>query len=356
MNLRSRLKLRFMNRDGFSLMELIIAAGIFSMLMLIVSWMMVFFFGRFYQSYGKALIKNDFQLFSKVYFPQLKNAIRLDPGEDLYDVGDAAYRGIIGMSQSVHDCDYEFDNDEEDEARSILRYTVLRNRVGNERVLRGWNDSSSGETGADHELRISYTDTGRQPFQVVGQDKEIAIVDVDGLYTRRFKVDSWARTVGTGLDPFDDQPVTGGDFTYTRLLLLQPERVGGVALDPLDRWFVTHSSVFITSTHVICSKGDKIVDINESTGEERTILDLASGAYALSRFTVSFGATGSGSRVDSRQFKPFRYLSIDERDCFNNVVFRIDVQGRNSGDVDSIELFANLTNLQTRRPLKCDSL
>lgn len=342
---------------GFSIIEFLVAIGLTSILMVSVGAVILMQNKEYTSHFTRLFHQYDLGLTNQSLSQHFKNIVRLDPAESLLVVGDDSYRGLAGINKSIHGCDYTEDITG---GKSIVRYTTLRKKTGSVQLLRSWKDTSADKSSSADELRLSHHDKDSAPFQVVGRDKELVLIDRDNLYVRRYKVLSWERVV-TFADPYDDQPKSDIDgkpiqFKYTKVFLGKPSDVSENEVLSLGRWFPTHSSVFISDTYVLCAKGSRVVRIHDTEKTEETLFKANVNQFQISKFAVHYAAIKGLAPIEDSDFKPYESLSKGESNCINSLSIAINVESKAAGGHPLLFNITNhLSHHQSRLPTLCYS-
>jgi len=266
----------------------------------------------------------------------VKNIPQIVPAEDLSSAGDQFYAGIapLDASNAPPDClvSPKF---------SALRVTSISLKLPSAALMRGWFSDAAGGGTAATELRLSYPADLTTQTSMFGATNpaELFLIDADGTNKRRYAVNSVVINKNTHQDPYDSVVKPAQIFNWVGVQLGNPSMTDGdIANPPNPRiGFITQSLAYASNTSVICvTKGDPVTHTDstlvEITGAIRRPLinlDHRGSSASLShlsveRFNVSFVASQQTARFDS--LTPFPdLLTNPQRPCMSAVRFDLEV-------------------------------
>ncbi|MFZ4403105.1 MAG: PilW family protein [Pseudobdellovibrionaceae bacterium] len=363
------LKNPLQNKKGFTIIEVLIASALSMLVIYSILSLMLEAQTAVNKSGTEMGLKTEFDIQVNDLSKYIGNSVRLDPPEN-YTGNDKKYHGIIAMQNAFPTvCKYDADPIAKTETYSILRMTSLRKKFNPKRLLRSWQESSSGLVGPTHELRVSYVpgEDELHPVDATLAPKEVILFEADGYIVRRYKVAAIRKIANTDKDPFDDVDTrlnpdgTPRLYTYTAMDLEMPKN----ALDEVQTpdatlRFLTNSMLYISDTEYLCVDTNKKKLIRTSQNDfnnQKTFLDVTNEKFNFDRFQVRFSLTKDlSARVDPTTFKYYRFWD-DPKDegCINIVDFSVMmlVDRRSSQVESSMGRTQILNNFNNSRPAGC---
>ena len=258
---------------------------------------------------------------------QLKNVLRIEPAENLVENGPAVYSGIMPIfgENAPKDC-------EKSENYSVLKLTTILRRKNSERILRKWDPNSAGAIGPSNKLHISFT-KDVSVFSQPNPPKELALLDIDGRFKRRYEVVSFENVhttehPNTGLTSMDasGKPIF---YDYTKVLLNDPSLGDGtLRVKHLDEdsevSFITNSMMLPTETFYVCvskTTGDVVqIRNNQSWG----LFRLGNKKTKILKLKFSFANSDGKSRIDQLPFLE-QLETYPKRTCVDLVKFQLTI-------------------------------
>jgi prepilin-type N-terminal cleavage/methylation domain-containing protein len=323
LKMRSSLSKGDRSNRGFSLLEIMVALGISSVVLAGATAYLFYFFNQHSLFDQWSGVHQDSYVSLEKLQNDLRNVISLSPVEDLRTiVGDKKYFGLASLTGAevpgacLNNADF-----------NAIRVTTLNRKKIPEKTLRLWDESiSSGLPGAAHEIRISADATASSLFQAGYTPKEIVLVDADRLYTRRYEVVSATLHLGTTIDPTDDVNKAPTIFNYARVHLKNPKDLANLTNPKKVAVFVTSSEVFDASTSVYCvDSADKIVKgIDTTTGTAVNLFEITNNDFLLKSFRFVFAKTHLSARLEDSSFSP-NIFAPSLLGCANVVKFKLEL-------------------------------
>ncbi|MGE9745406.1 PulJ/GspJ family protein [Bdellovibrio bacteriovorus] len=354
--------------SGFSVMELLLAVSISTIVIGIVTYLIHNFFSeqRNLEVWSGGQLEMSMAL--KNAEGDIRNVIRFDPVENLTSASSVAYFGLTSLTAGL-----EPSVCLNDATGSVIRYTTLDRKQRSERVLRAWSELADvNKTGSSHELRLTADSSDSSMFGSSKSPREIVLVDADRRYIRRYKVASHTMRLNATLDPYDDQPRVDSfgnpiKFNYVSVILKSPPTANGSTITPKTSVFITGTEVYSSNTYYLClRKSDRsLIKFDENSRQETVLLQNPHADFTINSFKIGYLATKSGLRVEPANFIP-DMLNASNNVCFNTVLFDLKLDASDSylkrnqtqtvGDIKSTisrqrTVFSQ--NLNLKRPLSC---
>lgn len=354
--------------SGFSVMELLLAVSISTMVIGIVTYLIHNFFSEQKNMETWSAGQLEMSMALRTIEGDIRNVIRMDPVENLSNSSSVEYFGLTSLSPGMEPSVCLNDN-----GASVIRYTTLDRKQRSERVLRAWSEmADSNKTGASHELRLTADETEASMFTATKMPVEVVLVDADRRYLRRYTVVSKRMSLSTNLDPYDDLPKVDSfgapvTFKYASAILKNPTNISGSAITSKTAVFITGSEVYSSRTYSLClRKSDRsLIRFDENTREETVLLQNPHVDFTIESFRVGYMATRAGIRVEPASFLP-EMLSLSNMACINTVMFTLNLnasesllkrnQSQTVGELKT-QIMRQRTvysqNLSIKRPLSC---
>jgi hypothetical protein len=350
------------NQRGYTLTEIMIAAGLSGLVVASTIGFMFYFFNEKSRLDNWSSGQIEMSMAIKHIERDIRNIARLEPVEDLRAANDNLYFGLtsipVGEEPSI--C---FNN----ATSSVFRYTTLARNVKQEKSLRAWSElNSADKTTAADELRLSIEDNDKALFSDKNKPSEILIVDADRRFIRRYAVVSSTKHLNSTTDPYDDATRTdiNGNvlkFNYVSVLLARPTGLTGNKVTIRPAVFVTGSDVYSAHTYIVClRKSDmNLIKYDPIARTEEIILRNSPPSFSVQTFVVGYLGTATGVRVDPANFISNTFT--DTAACINSMSVSLTAENQStdtSGSKDTKTgisrdrtIFA--TNLSSRRPASC---
>ncbi|WP_374000921.1 type II secretion system protein J [Bdellovibrio bacteriovorus] len=354
--------------SGFSIMELLLAVSLSTMVIGIVTYLIHNFFSetKSMETWSSGQLEMSMAL--KTIEGDIRNVIRMDPVENLTSSSSVEYFGMTSLSPGMEPsiCLNQ-------DGASVIRYTTLDRKQRSERVLRAWSEmADANKTGNAHELRLTADETEASMFNASKMPVEVVLVDADRRYLRRYTVVSKRMNLSSNLDPYDDLPKTDSFgapiiFKFASAILRTPANVGGSAIISKTAVFITGTEVYSSRTYSLClRKSDRsLIRYDENTREETVLLQNPHVDFTIESFRVGYMATRAGLRVEPASFLP-EMLNLPNLECINTVMFTLNLNASDSllkrnqsqavGELKT-QIMRQRTvysqNLSIKRPLSC---
>lgn len=328
----TRMRSQFLNDDrelkpltitGFSLIEVLVALGISSIVLLGAGSYFYYFSNQHNLFTQWSSVHQDSYISLDHLQNDLRNIVLINPAEDLSALNDNKYFGLASLSgrEVPPDC---LDN----AAFNSLRTTILNRKRPPAKTLRLWDETiSSGGAGPIHELRVSYDGTPNSLFRAGYAPQEIIIVDADRRFTRRYEVVSHTMELGTSIDPSDDINKAPRLFSFARVFVKRPKSAVGVSISKKPAVFVTSSEVFESSTAVYCTtRADKtVVRKTPTLVPNFNVFQVNNLDYSLKSFKFTFARTRTTQRVEDSSFLDSIFDPSQFR-CTNLLKFQLEIE------------------------------
>lgn len=353
------------NTKGFTLIEILLGLSLSAMVVISTASLLYYFFSEKNRLDTWSAGQLEMSIAVKSIESDIRNVARMEPMEDLRANNDGLYFGLtsINAGEEPSVC-------ANSATSSVLRYTTLNRLLPQAKSMRTWSETASADqTGAANELRVSTDNTQTTLFSDTNLPKEIAIVDADRRYIRRYEVDSRVMHLNMNTDPYDDLPKNDSNgnvvvFNYASVFLRMPKGIANNTIAKKTAVFITGSDVYASSTYFVClRKSDRsLIRYNPTTQTTDVLLTNTSKDFNVQTFVVKYLATKKGVRVDPVNFFTST-LSNPQGACVNTVF--VNIQGEVltpvNGGAQTTDIKATVgrnrtifaTNLNSQRPLSC---
>ncbi len=350
------------NNKGFTLIEMMIAAGLMAAVALIVNEFMLKSRKQYSNFEGKMLVTTDVnQAFHRVSV-DLTNVARItDNGAEVesFKGNDKAYLGIYGLAEEdaalYPACAYEEVAGKN--GFSIIRYTTI-NQQRTAKLMKYWRENVLPH---DSVYLIHSEDVENQVFSdlVNGtetQTKEIIILDGDGFTSTRLKVTD-AEYIDSTTDPYDNIDKSPIRFKYYKLTVAKPGTFyDPTPQEPLAHQFITGSYVLGVSTKILCVSKDKnkLLMIDEQTGRNWVLLNVQAEKATIKSFRINYL---SSSNLEENPLGVSTFpLVVDPdspvtRRCIDQLLLTMDVL-RGEKVMNHVQN-VYIANYNVKRPANC---
>lgn len=348
--------------NGFTLVEMMIAAGLMAGVALVVSGFILKSNKQYTDFEGKMLITTDVnQVFHNITV-DLSNLARLtDNGDEVesFKDTDKAYLGIYGLSledaAKFPMCAYE--DVLGSKGYSILRYTTI-NQQRPAKLMKFWRENLSPSEpvfldrseGLDNQIFFELVNGIDSPT------KEIVILDGDGFTSSRLMVTN-AEYIESTIDPYDNVDKSPTKFKYYKLKVKKPGTFYDVTpQEPLAHQFITGSYVVAVSTKILCVSQNKtqLLLIDEQTGTARVLLNAESEKSTITSFRINYL---SSTNLEVAPLGVSTFPAVEDpsllltRRCIDQLLISMDVlRGRNAMTYSQNVYIANYNS---KRPGSC---
>jgi len=354
---------------GVTLVEVIVASGITAIIALSFSTILYFLFKANTQFQREQEMRIDADLGMKAIVMDISNTAVLEPEENYLDLGDHMYRGFYGVNLPLKDVDLSVCQSGKD--FSILRYSTILSKLRPSKLLRPWNELQVLDPTKvklkkktkmiPTDLRLSYEVGENHLFQLDPTTPkimpELLIIDVDGLISRKYRVDSAEHYSGNN-DPYDDKPNPKVTFTYTKVHVKMPLMLNNSPNEELDQWFISESPVYAVESKILCvTKDGKLANVNELTKAVTVLLDPDFNKQKITRFHLSYYGTKPSEKLLPSLFHDFP-LPGDavKRNCLNTIQMKLDLEPLAEDNAIKIHMSRTffLRTANSRRPVSCN--
>lgn len=350
------------NNKGFTLVEMMIAAGLMAGVGLLINEFILKSRKQYSDFEGKMLVTTDVnQAFHNVSI-DLANLSRLtDQGTEVesFKGTDKAYLGVYGLASAdaarYPTCAYE--DVVGRKGYSIIRYTTI-NQLRPAKMMKFWRENSSplqpifldrSETLSNQ--IFNETIDGSDP-----QTKEIVILDGDGFTSSRLLV-TRAEYVETFTDPYDNVDKTPTRFKYYKLTVKKPGTFYDTTSQaPLAHQFITGSYVVAVATKLICVSQDKtqLLLIDELAGTAKVLLNVKAEKSTIASFRINYL---SSSNLEASPLGLSTFPAVEgptpvlPRRCIDQLLLSMDLQRGQKMFSYSQNIF--IANYNSKRPSSC---
>lgn len=292
---------RLLNKQGFTLLEILIAAMISGLVMLSAVGLM--------SSMGsgeKASEQTASQVETVVSLGQLRdtmlNIVRYQPPHDLLASQDGLMSGVSDVNSGLNNnCTVNLDPSQD--VKSVVVFNRIQPTARPAKLLKFWEENKIEDSDANtRRLFISKQGT----FDPNSPPQEVIVVDADGLQKRAYFVDQITDVPANS----PSNPVAEAHLEV-ELRLLKAVGNGWPTSEKKTLSFVTGSLVFPSQTDVICvsqSSGrlvrTQLKPLTAGTASWEELLGNEFSKFTLKSFKVSFLGTKNeaGFRLDPREF------------------------------------------------------
>jgi hypothetical protein len=347
---------------GFSLIELLVAAGLGVAVIASTLTFLFYFFSEKNRLDSWSAGQIEMSMAIKNIERDIRNIVRMEPPEDLSAVRDDLYFGLTSVP--VRDTPTVCLNDS---TYSVIRYTTLGRSVRQAKSVRSWSEVTSADKNlAANELRVSADNTDADLFSDKNLPAEVLVVDADRRFIRRYRVLSRIHHLASSTDPYDDAPKTDADgnavtFSYASIFLGLPLNLRGAKTTIRPAVFVTGSDIYASNTYYVCKHKteNKIIKYNASNDTQETLLTGRLPEFVIQSFKIGYLATKKDVRVDPVNFVPTT-LTVTGI-CVNSVYLTLTAENKTPDTTSSTDTKTKITrsravfatNLASRRPLSC---
>lgn len=348
--------------NGFTLVEMMIAAGLMAGVALVVSGFILKSNKQYSNFEGKMLITTDVNQVFHNLTVDLSNLARLtDNGDEVesFKGKDKTYLGIYGLALAdaakFPACAYE--DVVGKKGYSILRYTTITQQRP-AKLMKFWRENLSPmepvfldrSEGLDNQI-FSELVNG-----VDSLTKEIVILDGDGFTSSRLVVTN-AEYVESTTDPYDNINKSPTKFKYYKLRVKKPGTFyDATPQEPLAHQFITGSYVVGVSTKILCVSQSKtqLLLIDEQTGTTRVLLNANSEKSTITSFRINYL---SSTNLEEYPLGISTFPAVEDpnlfltRRCIDQLLISMDVlRGRNAMTYSQNVYVANYNS---KRPGSC---
>lgn len=350
------------NNRGYSLIEVMMAAALASMVIASTIGFLFYFFSEKTRLDSWSSGQIEMSMAIKYIERDIRNVVRMEPSEDLRVLGDDLYFGLtsIPTGEEPSICLNDANN-------SVFRYTTLSRTLRQEKSLRAWSESNSADkTQPIDELRVTTENVDAALFSNKNLPAEVLVVDADRRFIRRYRVASRIQHFNSTTDPYDDTPKFNADgsnilFNYASVFLALPTGIQGTKTAPQAAVFVTGSDIYASNTYFVCmhKTARNLIRYNALKNTQEVLLASKPPEFVIQSFKVSYLATKKDVRVDPANFASSTLTPTGV--CVNSVYVTMTAENQ-INDTSTMKdnkttisrsrtVFA--TNLGSRRPLSC---
>ncbi|OFZ25345.1 MAG: hypothetical protein A2381_19285 [Bdellovibrionales bacterium RIFOXYB1_FULL_37_110] len=356
------------NKRGFTLVEIVVAMGIFGLITLAVAQISISTTSTFWRNIESQVARSNLHLAinkMETLFVNIAPIQRQNSPIESLDEGELNYFGVGGLTSNTatesSQCLYTAKVEGEDEVFSIMRLSSISPKKKSLKTMVPWPDT----LGTPTDLIVNAINSSAYLFASVITDtpdptREILIIDSEGLATKRLEVHK-VKYIETTVDPYsgsiDDPPVT---YKYYQVSVKQPKTFTGKYNQKIDLSFMSNSTIYPVNTQILCvDQNFHLILKDEYTGASKILYHSPKSGFQISKFNIQYANVSTPLSNTPPLYYPFPTGNTLEdqkkRRCINSIKIHAVLQNnsQNKGNPINLEKSIFLYNFYNKQSADC---